>query len=211
MLNFAESGHPIFRATSALRSHFNGSDETVELILRTVISVNQLSIYGAVADLCKELYKDSEVAGKLVANEDVESMEIPTEIPFADPHTNAELQGNLLQDYEQKFEQLPEDQKLSKLCCDAGLKIVEKGQYFITLEEQPDEVKNSVSRVFTASKWRSIPSESVDSRKHENRLCLGCEISVFIKNFTVLKSCSNLCFETEQLHGFEMWAELTNM
>ena len=44
--------------------HFNGSEETVELILRTVISVNQLSIYGAAADLCKELSKDSEVAVK---------------------------------------------------------------------------------------------------------------------------------------------------
>ena len=63
---------------------------------------------------------------KPAANEDLESMETPTELPIADPHTNAELQGNLLQDYEHKFEQLPEDQKLSNLCCDSGLKIVEK-------------------------------------------------------------------------------------
>ena len=76
--------------------------------------------------MCKELSKDSEVAGKLAANEDLESMEIPAELPNANPHTNAELQGNLLQDSEHKCEQLPEDQKLSKLCSDAGLKIVEK-------------------------------------------------------------------------------------
>ena len=37
------------------------------------------------------------------------------------------LEGNLLQDYEHNVEQLPEDQKLSKLCSDAGLKIVAKG------------------------------------------------------------------------------------
>ena len=68
MLNFAESGHPVFRATGALERgelkskggekksiHLNGSEETVELILRTVISANQLSTHGAVADLCKEL------------------------------------------------------------------------------------------------------------------------------------------------------------
>ena len=123
--------------------HFNGSEETIELILRTIISVNQLSIYQAVADLCKELSNDSYVAGKLAANEDLESMERPTELPVADPHTSAELQGNLLQHYEFQFEQLPEDQKLSKLRCDAGLKIVEKGQFFITLEEEgPDEMKN---------------------------------------------------------------------
>ena len=67
MLNFAESGHPVFRAGSAsergeLKSkgkgvksiHFNGSADTIELILRTAISVNQLSIYGAVTDLCGE-------------------------------------------------------------------------------------------------------------------------------------------------------------
>ena len=64
MLNFAESGHPVFRATSALDRgelkskgrgkksiHFNGGEETIELIL------NQLSIYGAVANFCKELAK----------------------------------------------------------------------------------------------------------------------------------------------------------
>ena len=67
MLNFTESGHPVFRVSSTFardefRSkgkgfqsiHFNGSDDTIELILRTIISVNQLSVYGAVADLCEE-------------------------------------------------------------------------------------------------------------------------------------------------------------
>ena len=76
--------------------HFNGSEETMELVLRTIISVNQLSIYGAAADFCKQLSKVSEVAGKPAANEDLESMEMPSGLPVADPHTNAELQGNLL-------------------------------------------------------------------------------------------------------------------
>ena len=53
MLNFAESGHLIFRAIGALERgelrskekgnksiHFNGSKETIELILRTITSVN---------------------------------------------------------------------------------------------------------------------------------------------------------------------------
>ena len=102
MLTFAENGHPVFRATSAsergeLRSngkgkksiHFNGSDETVELILRTVISVNQLSIYGAVADWCKESARDSPDARKHAENESWESMVVPTDFtncqrPFSD-------------------------------------------------------------------------------------------------------------------------------
>ena len=144
---FAESGHPKFRATIDLERgewrskekekksiHFNSSDVTIELILRTVISDNQLRNHGAVAELCKELSKDSRVSGKPDANEYLESMVIRTEFPIADPHTIAELQGNLLQDYE----------KFSKLCSDAGLKIVEKGQFFLTVDEEegPDEMKN---------------------------------------------------------------------
>ena len=65
--------------------HFNGSDETIELILRTVMSVNQLSVYGAVADLSKELARDSSGAGEPAANENLESMVIPTEFPTANP------------------------------------------------------------------------------------------------------------------------------
>ena len=77
MTNFSDSGHPIFRASSAfergeLKSkghgkksmHFNGSDENIELLLRTVISTNQLSDYGAIADLCNELSEDLEALGK---------------------------------------------------------------------------------------------------------------------------------------------------
>ena len=64
MLEFAETAHPMFRASSALERgelrskgggkktiHFNGSEQNVELILRTVMSANQLSIFGAVADM----------------------------------------------------------------------------------------------------------------------------------------------------------------
>ena len=56
MLNLAESGHPVFRATSALERrelkskgkgktsiHCNGSDDTIELILRTVKSFLSIS------------------------------------------------------------------------------------------------------------------------------------------------------------------------
>ena len=81
MVNFAESGHPVFRATSALERwelkskgkgkksiHFNGSDETIDLILRTICFCQPaLSIYGAAADLCKELARDSASAGKPAA------------------------------------------------------------------------------------------------------------------------------------------------
>ena len=58
MLNFAESGHPTFRATNALeRGELKSKGKGVKF--RTVISVSQLSVYGAVADLCGELARDS--------------------------------------------------------------------------------------------------------------------------------------------------------
>ena len=82
--------------------HFNGSEETVELILRTVISVSQFSVFGAVADLYNA---DSEIC---------ESLVIPTESANANTtsqSSTSSAQGNLLQDYFKKFAEHPEDQK----------------------------------------------------------------------------------------------------
>ena len=130
MLNFAESGHLVFRANSALERgelkskgggkktiHFNGSEETVELILRPVISVNKISICGTVADLCNELdpdYAESQIC---------ESLVIPTESANANTtsqSSTSSAQGNVLQVYFKKFAEFLEDQKLSKRCSDAG-------------------------------------------------------------------------------------------
>ena len=157
---FAESGHPIFRATSALERgelkskrtgvksiHFNGSDDTIEMILPTVVSVNQLSLDGAVAYLCRELARDSRGTGKRAANENLVSMVIPTEFRTAIPisQTDAEEQGSLLREYEQKYAELLEQQKLTKLCSNAGFsKHITKGQFFITLDDEAlDDMKRS--------------------------------------------------------------------
>ena len=65
MITLGESGHPIFRATSPLSRgtlkskgggklsiHFCADGDAIETVFRTVISVIQLSIYGAVSDVC---------------------------------------------------------------------------------------------------------------------------------------------------------------
>ena len=65
IIKFAESGHPVFRATSPLSRgtlkskgggklsiHFCADLGTIETVFRTIISVNQLSLYGAVSNLC---------------------------------------------------------------------------------------------------------------------------------------------------------------
>ena len=64
---FAQSGHPVFRGTNVLSRgtlkrkqgrntiHFKADSENIELIMRTIHSANQLSIYGAVSSWCIDL------------------------------------------------------------------------------------------------------------------------------------------------------------
>ena len=67
MLEFAESGSPIFRATTPLSRgqlkskghgklsiHFAADQKTIETVFRIIVSANQLSLYGAVAEMCEE-------------------------------------------------------------------------------------------------------------------------------------------------------------
>ena len=62
-----ESGHPVLRASSASErgeldskddgkksTQFDDNKGNIEMLLRTVLSVNQFSIYGALADWCKK-------------------------------------------------------------------------------------------------------------------------------------------------------------
>ena len=132
LLNFEKSGHPFFHCTSALEKgqlrskgggkttkHFTTCEENVQLLLKMVVSVNQLSLP--------------------VASDQTEQ-EILVQPPIAEVPSNDERQGNLLHSHEQRFERLPEEQKLSKLCSGAGLNLVEVGQFFYALPS-PKEPK----------------------------------------------------------------------
>ena len=129
--------------------HFNGSDENIELFLRTVISANQLSVYGAAADLCDEVPKNIRAPGKLAAPQHLEKVEIPTVLSKAENSTNEQQWVNLRQEYEQKIEHLSEDKILPKLCSDAGLKLVETGQYFYTLDTEEGLQMQHLCREYT--------------------------------------------------------------
>ena len=63
MIKISETGHPVFRTSSTLSRgtlksrgggklsiHFFADEGTIETVSRTIISVNQLSIHGAVSD-----------------------------------------------------------------------------------------------------------------------------------------------------------------
>ena len=67
MLEFGESKHPVFRATSPLSRgvlknkgggklsiHYCADLDTIQTVSRTIISVNHVSLYGAVAEMCEE-------------------------------------------------------------------------------------------------------------------------------------------------------------
>ena len=82
LLEFAESGCPIFRATTQLSRgqhkskghgklsiHFAADQETIETIFRIIVSANQLSLYGAVAEMCEEYESLHERTGRPVVME----------------------------------------------------------------------------------------------------------------------------------------------
>ena len=67
LLEFAESGCPIFRATTPLSRgqlknklhgklsiHYCADLETIKTVFGTIVSADQLSLYGAVAEMCEE-------------------------------------------------------------------------------------------------------------------------------------------------------------
>ena len=119
MLEFAESGCPIFRATTPLSRgqlkskghgklsiHFAATQETIETIFRKIVSANQLSLYGAVAEMCEEcesLHDRSGRPDKVMGQSFVLSA-IKTEVSldYDDP-TNQDL---LLQQYGERIEKL---------------------------------------------------------------------------------------------------------
>ena len=116
---------------------------------KMVISVNQLSIFGAVADMIEELPVGRRALGKLVASGQLDKQEILTQPALAEMQTNEERQWNLLQEYEQRFEKLSEDQKISRLCSEAGLRFVEVGQFFYALPSPRVKANHSLCQEYT--------------------------------------------------------------
>ena len=114
------------------------------------MSANQLSINGAIADLCNEVPKDLRAAGKPAALDHLENMEIPTDLSNAENSNQSTAAGKLVQEYERKFEQVSEDKMVSKLCYDACLKLVEQRQYFFSLDTEEGQQMQHLCREDTA-------------------------------------------------------------
>ena len=146
LVEFAESGCPIFRATTPLSRgklkskghgklsiHFAADQETIETIFRIIVSANQLSIYGAVANMCEECESLHDRSGQLdmVMGQSIVLSEIKAEVPLENDIPSH--QNLLLQRYEERIEMLSQTDKVSKFYMDAGfISVVEIGQYFMT-------------------------------------------------------------------------------
>ena len=146
LLKFAESGHPIFRATTPLSRgklkskgkgkvsiHFSADQDTVDTIYRIILSVNQLSVYGAVAAICEEFEDHQDRTGQLVTlvGQSLVLGEVKAEVPAHDEGPrDAQI---VLQQYTQQVESLSPENRLSKFCKEGGyMSVVEVGQYFVT-------------------------------------------------------------------------------
>ena len=122
MIRFGESGHPVFRATSplsrgALKSkgggklsfHFCADGDTIETVFRTIISVTQLSINGAVSDLCEEYSACQARTVRLVVAEQSDTLFALADLLIMTPTPSIEIpaQGNFLQKHKERIEKLP--------------------------------------------------------------------------------------------------------
>ena len=146
LLEFAESGHPIFRATTPLSRgqlkskgrgklsiHFTADQDTVDTIYRIILSVNQLSVYGAVAAICEEFedHQDRTEQPVILVGQSIVLGEVKAEtlVHDEDPRNDQIV----WQQYIQQIESLSPENKLSKFCKEAGfMRVVEVGQYFVT-------------------------------------------------------------------------------
>ena len=131
LLEFAESGCPICRATSPLargqlksKGHgkllmrYCADLETIQTVFRTNTSVNQLSLYGAVAEKCEEYESFHDRTGQPVVGGQSSSSFVPsvikTEVPLdCDDLARKDL---LLQQHGERIEKLSQQDKSSTIC-----------------------------------------------------------------------------------------------
>ena len=171
LVEFAESGCPILRAPTPLSRgqlkskghgklsiHYAADQETIETIFRMIVSANQLSLYGAVAEICEEYATLHDRSGRpVVMGQSIVLSAID----------DSAYKNFLLQQYEEGIEKLSQQDKLSKFCMDAGfLSVVENGQYFMTKDTEHLTQFHAVAcREYTLVRGSSITTERAGSKE----------------------------------------------
>ena len=110
--------------------HFSADPDTIDTIYRIILSVNQLSIYGAVAAICDEYEGQPDNTGEpvILEGQSIVLREVKAEAPAREEPEDSNI---LLQKYFQQVKLLSPENRLSKFCKEAGfMSVVEVGQYF---------------------------------------------------------------------------------
>ena len=174
LLEFAESGHPTFRATTPLSRgilkskgrgklsiHFAADVDTIDTIYRIILSVNQLSVYGAVAAVCEEFESHQDRSGEpeILMGQSIVLGEIKAEVPLQ--NENSMNDQIMWQRYIQQVESLSPENKVSKFCKEAGfMRVVEVGQYFDVHKHHKSHKKIDVMKDID-----SVPSNVQSARQ----------------------------------------------
>ena len=109
--------------------HFNAEPDTAELLLHSVVSVNQFSFYGAVADWCEELSQrdedhPSQSTGRMPVAEVTGDQAQQVASEGVSSLTNGPLWRQRARQHDEKIDNLSEDLQFTKAC--AGRKIYKK-------------------------------------------------------------------------------------
>ena len=116
-----------------LSIHFAADEHTIDTIFRIILSVNHLSIYGAVANICEEFENHQDGSGEpeILMGQSIVLGEIKAEIPLQ--NENSSNHQILWQQYIERIKSLSPESKVSRFCMEAGfVHVVEVGQYFMT-------------------------------------------------------------------------------
>ena len=162
--NLKSKGH------GKLSIHFAADQETIETIFRIIVFANQLSLYGAVANMCEEFETHQDRSGQpeILMCQSIVLSEIKAEVPWEN-HIPSH-QNLLLQRYEERIELFSQENKVSKFCMDAGFRnVVEIGQYFMTKDTE-EQFFARACREYTLPR---NDTKRMDSGKHKNWTRIG--------------------------------------
>ena len=93
----------------------------IETVFRTIISVNQLSIFGAVSDVCEEYSTCQTRTVRPVLPGQSDPLFEPAKLLIMTPRPSIEIpaQEILLQLNKERVERLPQQDRVIKICTDA--------------------------------------------------------------------------------------------
>ena len=112
--------------------HFSADQDTVDTIYRIILSVNQLSIHRTAAAICEEFVGQPDNTGEpvILEGQSIVLGKIKVEAPAREELEDAKI---ILQKYFQQVKSLSPENRLSKICEEAGfMRVVEVGHFFVT-------------------------------------------------------------------------------